>query len=110
MPSAYTQMMMALDFAFGLSYEVVIAGDENQPDTIAMLQAIRSRFFPNKIVLLRPSKPSEPKITRLAEYTMSQTSLRGKATAYVCLNFSCKQPTTDIVKLLELLNIKNTGQ
>jgi uncharacterized protein YyaL (SSP411 family) len=103
-PAAYTQLMVALDFGIGPSYEVVIAGKPRAEDTEAMARELRTRFLPNKVVLLNRSgrKPSE--IARLAEFTKNQSSIGGKATAYVCVNHSCKSPTTDISKMLELLN------
>jgi uncharacterized protein YyaL (SSP411 family) len=41
---------------------------------------------------------------KLVPYTKSQSAVNGKATAYVCRNFACELPTTDINKMLELLN------
>ena len=105
-PSAYTQLMLAVDFAIGPSYEVVIAGNSRAEDTNAMIRTLRAHFVPNKVVLLRPSEEESPDITRLAEYTKYQSSIDGKATAYVCLNYNCKLPTTDSGKMLELLDVK----
>ncbi|MFN2517163.1 MAG: thioredoxin domain-containing protein [Pyrinomonadaceae bacterium] len=102
-PSASTQLMVALDFAIGPSYEVVIAGGSQAEDTRAMLNALRIRFIPNKVVLLKPTDQKEPEITKLAEFTKYQSSRDGKATAYVCLKYMCKLPTTDSGKMLELL-------
>jgi len=103
-PSAYTQLMVALDFGIGPSYEVVIAGDSHSTDTRAMLQALRTQFIPDKVVLLHPSEETAPDITRVAEFTKYQLSLEGKATAYVCLNLRCKLPTTEVSQMLESLN------
>jgi hypothetical protein len=105
-PAAYTQLMVALDFGVGPSYEVVIVGNSQAEDTEAMLDALRKQFIPNKIVLLRPTEKETHDIASIAEFTKGQSSLDGKATAYVCLNYECKLPTTDIVKMLELLNAK----
>jgi uncharacterized protein YyaL (SSP411 family) len=103
-PAAYTQLMVALDFAIGPAYEVVIAGDPHAEDTRTMAKELGRRFLPNKVVLLNRSdrKPSE--MTGLAEFAKDQSSIGGKATAYVCVNHTCKSPTTDISKMLELLN------
>ncbi len=106
MPSAYTQLLLAVDFALGPSYEVVIVGKWGADDTKAMIRALRGHFVPNKVVLFRPSGEESPDITRLAGYTKYQSSIDGKATAYVCLNYTCKLPTTDSGKMLEMLNVK----
>ncbi|MCA1574031.1 MAG: thioredoxin domain-containing protein, partial [Acidobacteria bacterium] len=102
-PGGNSQLMAGVDFGIGPSYEVVIAGGSRSDDTRAMLKALRGRFIPNKVVLLKPTEQPAPEITRLASFTKYQTSRDGKATAYVCLNYNCKLPTTDFGKMLELL-------
>jgi uncharacterized protein YyaL (SSP411 family) len=105
-PAGYTQLMLSVDFGIGPSYEVVIAGRTGAEDTEAMVRTLRTHFVPNKVVLFRPGQEESPDITRLAEYTKYQTSIDGKATAYVCLNYNCKLPTTDPREMLELLGVK----
>ncbi|KCZ71535.1 thioredoxin domain-containing protein [Candidatus Methanoperedens nitroreducens] len=102
-PSGYTQFMVALDFAIGPASEVVITGDSQANDTKAMLAALRQEFIPDKIVVFRPGEIELPEIIRLVEYTRYLSSTDGRATAYVCQNYSCKLPTTDTGKMLELL-------
>src|SRR5260370_5278620 len=102
-PSGHAELMSALDFGIGPSYEVVIAGNSQGDDTKAMLRALRKQYVPNKVVILKPTEQNNPDITRLAEFTKYQNSRDGKATAYVCLNYNCKLPTTEINKMLELL-------
>jgi len=109
-PSAFTQLLVALDFGIGPSYEVVIAGDSKAEDTGAMLEALRKQFLPNKVVLFRASENNASDISRFAEYAKNHTSLNGKATAYVCLNYECQLPTTDIGKMLELLHVKKSQE
>ena len=102
-PSAYTQLMVAIDFAVGPCFEVVIAGASNAADTQEMLKAMERDFIPNKVVLLVPSEAESPEIALLAPYTRQQKSLDNRATAYVCRDFSCRQPTTDIRTMLQYL-------
>jgi len=102
--SAHSQLMVALDFGVGPSHEVVIAGNAQAEDTSTMVKALRTRFLPNKVVLLNPDEQDSPEMSQLAAFTRNQTSIEGKATAYVCLNYNCKSPTTDVNKMLELLS------
>jgi len=106
LPSAHTQLMVALDFGIGPCYEVVIAGKAQAKDTKAMAKALRTSFLPNKVVLLNPGERESPETAKLAEFTKNQSSIEGRATAYVCMNYNCKLPTTDIDKMLELLNVR----
>jgi len=104
-PSVHTQLMVALDFGIGPCYEVVIAGKAQAEDTKAMVKALRTRFLPNKVVLLNSDEQESPELAQLAEFTKNQSSIGGRATAYVCLNYNCKLPTTDVSKMLELLSV-----
>ncbi len=102
LPSGYTFFLGALDFAFGPGREVVIAGEPGKADTLRMLEALRSRFLPNKVVLLRPiGKEASADIERLAPFVRNYESLGGKATAYVCLRHACQAPTTRVPEMLE---------
>lgn len=98
-PAAYTQLLCALDFGVGPSFEVVLAGDLKDNSTSAMLRALRGRFLPNKVVLFRPDG-EKPPITKLASFTKNQKSHDGKMTAYVCRNHRCRLPTTDVEAMM----------
>jgi uncharacterized protein YyaL (SSP411 family) len=100
-PMSYTQMMTALDFALGPTSVVVIAGDAGAEDTKAMLAALKKEFIPGKVVILRTGEDSE--ILGIAEYTRDLTSIEGRATAYICKNYSCRLPVTDAGEMMELL-------
>ena len=101
-PMGHTQLMSALSFGVGPTFEVVIVGEPEAADTQAMVATLRSLYLPNKVVLLR--EPGEnPPITELADYTKYHSALNDQATAYVCRNFVCEFPTNDAGKMLELL-------
>jgi len=102
-PSAHALLLCALDFGFGPSHEVVIAGESGGADTSEMLDALRGIFAPNKVVLFRPSGEGDAPITGIAPFTEKQTVLGGKATAYVCQNHRCELPTNDPEKMLASL-------
>ena len=42
------------------------------------------------------------------DYVKDMKSIKGKSTAYICKDFNCEIPTTNINKMKELLN-KNIG-
>lgn len=105
-PAAYTMLMVALDLAIGPTSEVVIVGDLQNEDTKNMLVSLRSEFIPNKVVIFRPDDADSSEIMHLADYSKNLSSKEGKATAYVCRNFTCKLPTTDPKEMLELLDVR----
>jgi len=102
-PSAYTMLLSAFDFAIGPSYEAVIVGDPKNADTKEMLTALNQKFIPNKITLFLSDR-EETALSAIAQFTENFVSIDGKATAYVCSNFQCELPTTDIGQMLKLLN------
>ncbi len=106
-PQAFTMLLCALDFELGPSYEIVIVGRPTADDTRQMLKAIRTRFIPNKIVIVKPAGHDSPDVVHFADFIKAQTSIEGKATAYICRNYSCDLPTNDIGKLVELLDSKS---
>jgi uncharacterized protein YyaL (SSP411 family) len=102
-PAAHTLALLALDFALGPSFEVVVAGRPDAEDTRALLRVFSQRYAPHVVRLLRP--PGEaPPITRLAPFTLDQTPLEGRARAFVCRDFACRAPTTDPVAALAALD------
>ncbi|ARA92369.1 thioredoxin domain-containing protein [Rhodothermaceae bacterium RA] len=102
-PSAFTALLTGLDLAIGPSAEVVIAGDPAAADTQALLTALRRPYLPRKVVMLRPADDAPDACFDLAPYLVHQRSLEGRATAYVCRNLQCDQPTTDPAVMLARL-------
>ena len=43
------------------------------------------------------------RLAAVAEYTTSQSPVDGKGTAYVCQNFACRAPTTELDEMLSAL-------
>ena len=100
-PTGFGQLLQALDFQLGTSFEVTIAGEKESTDTQNMLKELHHSFVPNKIVVF--NDPEESRITKLAPYTENQDMKDEKATAYVCKNYSCKAPTNSVKEMMEEL-------
>jgi uncharacterized protein YyaL (SSP411 family) len=98
-PAVYPETLCGLDFFFGPTREIVISGEKDAADTKAMIAALRKGFRPNQVILLRTPENAEA-LAKIAPYTETQTSLDGKATAYVCRDFSCKAPTTEVAGMM----------
>jgi uncharacterized protein YyaL (SSP411 family) len=106
MPTAFAHFLCGLDFAIGPASEVIIAGRKDASDTQALLRALRRSFTPNKIVIFRPEGPGQPDIETIAPFVQSHDCIDGRATAYVCSNFTCRLPATDPEQMMALLNEK----
>ena len=101
-PMLYAQFLIAFDFVIGPSYEIVIAGNLNDESTRQMLGSVRSVFIPNKIILLK-SPDSSAELSDIAPFTEHQVMKNGKATAYVCQNFACSEPTNEVSEMITIL-------
>jgi uncharacterized protein YyaL (SSP411 family) len=81
--SGFGRMLAAVDFYVGPSREVAIVG---RPD--AFIAEFRKYYRPRAVV----AAGEDARIALLRD----RPPVAGKPTAYVCENFTCKQPVTDI--------------
>lgn len=101
-PSAYPETLCALDFLLGPTREIVVCGEPDAEDTKAMLAELRKGFRPDQVVLLRTAE-NAAELAKLAPFTEHQKPVGGKATAYLCREFACLEPTTDPAVLAAML-------
>ena len=104
MPTGYTLMLTGFMFDTQNSKEIVIVGDSRNRNTIKFLHTIRTSYAPHKVLLFKDTSVSENRLEQLANWTSTQNSINGKPTAYVCKNFACNQPTSDIQTALSFIN------
>ena len=97
-PSAMPQMLVAFDASLSKPRQIVIAGKRDAKDTRRLLREVHRHYLPNKLLLM-PDKFLAEKLPELRE----MKAIDGKATAYVCENFTCQAPVTDQVSLGKLL-------
>ncbi|MHC4110919.1 MAG: thioredoxin domain-containing protein [Planctomycetota bacterium] len=102
-PASLSEMLSALDFSVGPTREIVIAADAHQSDTKEMLRFIQNKFLPNTVLLFHETGKAGEAIEKIAPFVKWQTAINGKATAYVCQNYVCKQPVNEINALKKLL-------
>lgn len=101
-PASFSMHMNSLDFMLGPSFEIVIAGDRNSPETRRFLEALSGEYLPNKVVILKDEANGE-EISGIAPYTRGHEPLNGKTAAHVCSNYECRLPTDDPARMLELI-------
>jgi uncharacterized protein YyaL (SSP411 family) len=98
-PSTMPQMMVAFQFHLSKPKQIVIAGKPDAADTRAMLRAVHQKFIPNKILLFADGGERQDFLGRHLDFIQSVKPMDGKATAYVCENYVCQLPTTDISEM-----------
>jgi len=105
-PSTVPQMACALDYYLSKPKQVVIAGKPGAAATEKMLQVVRERYLPNAIVILADGADSQKVLTKLLPFLDGVKPIDGKATVYVCVNYACQLPTSDVRKMEEMLSIR----
>ncbi|MHB8339025.1 MAG: thioredoxin domain-containing protein [Ignavibacteriaceae bacterium] len=98
-PVSYTQALAGLDFAFGPSYEIVVAGKKDSSGVIDILNGIRKKFLPNKILILNTDDDNDLK--EISSFIKYQTPVKDNPTVYICQNFNCKIPLTQMKNIFE---------
>jgi uncharacterized protein YyaL (SSP411 family) len=89
-PSGFGRMIGAVDFHIGPLREVAIVGEPGE-----FIDVLRRHYLPRTVV----AAGNEPQIALLKDRPM----IAGRATAYVCENYACKEPVMDPIKFEQQL-------
>ena len=84
--------------------QIVLVGDPGQPDAQALRDELAATYLPFAIVL--PVAPGEAQaaLARRLPWIAAMTPRDGRATAYVCRDFACREPVTRREDLRRMLN------
>jgi uncharacterized protein YyaL (SSP411 family) len=102
-PTGFAHMLTAFMFDLKDPKEVVLVGDPNDPETQNMIRALRENYTPNKVVLFKDTSRPDA-LTKVAPWTKDHVMVDEKPTFYICENFACKQPTTNLGLAMKYLN------
>ena len=89
-PTAMAQMLAAVDFHEGPTYEMVLAADLTDPLDRKVLADLRRRFLPNRVLALAAEQPRPPQA--VADLLRGKTRQGDGPTLYVCEGFTCQAP------------------
>ncbi len=95
-PSGFGYLLSAIDFLLSTPKEVAIVG-RYTPDIQPFLQEVWRRYLPNKVVA--PSTTAGEVSSSSLPLLENRPLQEGRATAYVCENYTCKQPVTNRAEL-----------
>ena len=102
-PVNFPQMLQAFQYDFYGSTEILVVGPRQESEE--MLRHLWKTFLPGKVlVYMDDSQVKE--LSALIPWAEGRASQDGKPTVYVCRNYQCQLPTTDVHKALEILSEK----
>ncbi|HKV37103.1 MAG TPA: thioredoxin domain-containing protein [Pyrinomonadaceae bacterium] len=95
-PSGFGYALSAMDFLLSSPKEVAIVG-KDEADIQPLLQETWRKYLPNKVVA--PGSIDDSEAIASIPLLENRPLLDGRATAYVCENYTCKQPVTSTADL-----------
>ena len=96
-PTGFGHLLGAVDFYSGTPLEIVVIGDSSRDDTRSLVETVRRRFIPNKVLIVSDESRDGAELPLLE----GRDKRDGRATAYVCRNGTCNMPVTTPDALLE---------
>ncbi|KAF5425602.1 hypothetical protein C5S42_10230 [Candidatus Methanomarinus sp.] len=101
-PLAYTQMLCGVDFYLSSPLQIVIVS-QTRKEAGAFVAEINRHFVPNRILLLVDSDVTVDELTDLIPLIRNKVAIQGNPTVYICENFTCKTPITNLDDLKQAL-------
>lgn len=95
-PSAFGYALAGADFHLSQPKEIAIIGTEIRA-VHDFLRQVWSNYIPNKVVAISLPKASD--ISSVVHLLQNRPTVKEATTAYVCENYTCKQPVTTIDEL-----------
>ena len=105
-PRSLPQMLVALDYYLSKPQHIVIVGDPESSDAQEMLAAIHQRFIPGKVLIVVDNAESQTDIGKYLPFIQDFSRIDSKATAYVCIDYTCSLPTNDVQAMSHILSSK----
>jgi uncharacterized protein YyaL (SSP411 family) len=93
-PTSLPQMLVALMHSLAVPKQIVLAGDRAELEPF--IDAIGHRFLPQHALLWSGTRGLDQAISNMKP-------IEDKPAAYVCENFTCKLPVSDVAEFERLL-------
>ena len=102
-PPALPQMLSALELALDAPRHVILVGDARDGDFLALQAVLHEKIGFRRSVLAVTSDEDRAWFASRAPWMAEMKALNGKATAYVCEEFTCQAPVTEAAELRRVL-------
>jgi uncharacterized protein YyaL (SSP411 family) len=99
-PIGHALFLIGLCMAYATSNEIVIVGDRSDETMGKMIDIVHAQFRPDTLIISLEDGHQGDEARELMPLTKDKRSIDSKPTAYLCEDFSCKAPITDLNELL----------
>lgn len=99
-PAAFTMFLSGISLRAGPSFEIIITGDKDHEDTLAMIGALRKEYLPNCVFVL---KSDDDGLNELVDNLEGKTMINHQVTAHVCGDGACYPPVNSLDELLDII-------
>ena len=93
-PLGYSYWLADMDYYLSKSTEIVIAGDSESQQTRQFVDLINSKWLPNAITAV--FTPGLSQVLDSMPLFAGRKLIEGKPAAYICRNYSCRAPATNL--------------
>jgi uncharacterized protein YyaL (SSP411 family) len=98
-------MMMAVLSAWHAGHgQIVIVGEPGSADTCALGDELARHYLPFTVTVPIAPGPGQQAVARVLSFAAAMRPVDGRAAAYVCRHFSCRQPVTTVDALRQELD------
>jgi uncharacterized protein YyaL (SSP411 family) len=101
-PLEHTHLLCAVAFSLNSPAQIVLASQERE-EAQAFAAELSRHFMPNKVVAFSQPGATE-ELAALAPFITDKVPIQGKPTVYICENYTCKAPITDLEELRRVLS------
>ena len=105
-PVVMPQMVAAYAFSLAKADQIVVASALDDSMRRDVLDQIYSRYLPNKVVVLLDGSEGQKRLSEINPFFASIAAHPGKTTVYVCQDYVCRLPTSDVATLATILDKK----
>ena len=98
--SAHAYFMTALLYSKTPGKDIIISGETKASGTKDMIKEINSVYMPFATVVLNNG---DKRLISINSELNEHKQLIGKTTAYICENYTCKEPITDLEKFSQAI-------
>jgi uncharacterized protein YyaL (SSP411 family) len=101
-PQGFGRALSALEFHLSPKKEIAVLGEKGNE----LQRAILKKYLPDTVVVFSSGEESDAKTQ--VPLLKDRKMIDGKPTAYICENYVCKRPLTDVDAIVDALRKKST--